>query len=75
MVAAAEEAQICSLCSFGEHGQTIRGIDLKPIGGCQGRLGGCHGLYKKILFVLNRIGKFVKVGPKIKNFSLISGHK
>ena len=28
---AAEEAQICSLCSFGEHGQTVRGIDLNPI--------------------------------------------
>ena len=41
-------AQICSLGSFGEHGQTVRGIDLKPIGGCQGRLGGCRGLYKKI---------------------------
>ena len=29
--AAVEAAQICSLCSFGEHGQTVRGIDLNPI--------------------------------------------
>ena len=28
---AAEGAQICSLCSFGEHGQTKRGTDLNPI--------------------------------------------
>ena len=39
MEAEGADAQICSLGSFGEHGQTVRGIDLKPIGGCQGRLG------------------------------------
>ena len=33
MEAAGEEevAQICSPCSFGEHGQTVRGINLNPI--------------------------------------------
>ena len=24
-------APICSLCSFGEYGQTVRGIDLNPL--------------------------------------------
>ena len=32
-------------------------IDLKPIGGCQGRLGGCSGLYAKILEASNEAGE------------------
>ena len=37
--------------------ETIRDIDLKPIGGCQGRLGECSGLYAKILEASNEAGE------------------
>ena len=36
--------------------KTVWYIDLKPIGGCKGKLGGCRGLYAKIWEASNEAG-------------------
>ena len=44
--------------------ETVRDIDIKPIGGCQGRLTLCRALYEKILEVSNEAGEESENGQK-----------
>ena len=67
----AEADQICSLCSFGEHGQTVRGIDLNPIAYDQGRYLTSRRPQKLISAAPNRIGGAKNLSLKWHWYSLI----